>query len=604
MAKRRNKQQKGKAGKPIRDIAPRAPAAPSAPNKAEPPRSRKAAATAEHLAAPPGRVAAESSSSDGAKASRKSPARPSRPARPDRPQQTGARSRPARASSSPGQPGSWRFALEMSASKLALARFAIFAVLALDAILQVAHAGRYGAGGFNVPHLPGLFGPGREAYLFGQCLVACLGAMVAVGVGGRAAPIAMSLVYGWCYFGSQLDSYQHHYLSWLLITLWCFVPPPSLLGEAREGAAASSSSSFPSPTVRSAALRLVLLQLGILYLWAAISKLEPKWLDGTALSMQIGGLVRELIDATVGIKIASRLVVVAELGLAVTIWRARAWRWALPLGVGLHASIAVSGLEIGVFAYLMLAVYLLVVPEAWLAPLWRGSRTSAFTWLSAAFGRGHRGVCAALLILSAALLVVQRPPFAGGLPGALLIALVVIPAVLVFRWRLEPVRRLATRLALAAALALSLFFVVDRVAAVSVDYHRYWGGAARRLGAPAEAERAYRQLVAVDPALELAHFQLGRLLVRRGALEEGLTRLREAERLEPTRTRALDEQVRALSAAGRQDEARAAAARAKQRRDAAGSSAAKPKAPGGPAEKAAEPDDDERDEDVESEPAR
>jgi hypothetical protein len=367
----------------------------------------------------------------------------------------------------------------MSSAKLALARFAIFCVLAVDAVLQVNHAGRYGAGGFNVPHLPGLPGPGREAYLFCQCAIACLASVVAVGAGGRLVPAALSLLYGWCYFGSQLDSYQHHYLVWLLITLWCFAPPPATLGASPPPAAA------PPTAVRSSALRLILLQLAILYLWAAISKLDEKWIDGAALSQQIGGLLRELIDATVGIKVASRLVVVAELGLAATVWRARAWRWALPLGVGLHAAIAVSGLEIGVFAYLMLALYLLVVPEAWLAPVLRVAKWRPLASLRAALAAGHRGVAAAFVLVAGGLLLAQRPPFSTGLPGALLITFVAVPALLTLRWQLAAVHRFATRLALAAALGLALLAAADRLAAVSVDYHRYWAGAARRLGAHA-----------------------------------------------------------------------------------------------------------------------
>lgn len=464
MVKRRHKQRPARpAGKPAAlapnaPNAPSAPDAPSAPNKAEPARSRKAKATAEHLAA--------------------------RPPRPPRPQAPGASPRAARraaaaarSSSGTSSQTSPRFALEMSTAKLALARFALFAVLVIDAVLQVSHAGRYGAGGFNVPHLPGLPGPGREAYLFCQCAIACLAAIVAVGAGGRLVPAALSLLYGWCYFGSQLDSYQHHYLAWLIVTLWCFVPAPPILGEAPTRGAP------PPAFVRSSALRLILLQLGILYLWAAVSKLDPKWLDGTAMSLQIGGLLREVVDATVGIKIASRLVVVAELGLAVTVWRAPAWRWALPLGLGLHASIAVSGLEIGVFAYLMIALYLLLVPEAWLAPLFARARDATRLpgrWLvpiRGAFARGHRGVCAALLVAAAALLALLRPPFSGALVGALFIVFLAIPAVLTLRWQLEPVHRFATRMALAVALALGLLVVVDRAAGVSIDYHRHLSGA-------------------------------------------------------------------------------------------------------------------------------
>jgi len=286
------------------------------------------------------------------------------------------------------------------------------------------------------------------------------------------------------------------------------------------------------------------------------------------MSKQIHGLMRELIDATIGIKIVSRLVIVAELALAVTVWRVRAWRWALPIGVGLHVQIAIAGLDIGVFAYLMMAIYLLIVPEALLQPVLRFLRQRlARPWAACVrvFDEGHRPTAAVLVAASVALLVVVRPPLRN--PVAML--LVAVPIILTVRWQLVSVRRFTTRAALAAALAMVVLVVVDRAGAVAVDYYRYWGGTARRLGEPAEAEVAYRGLIDIEPRLELAHYQLGRLLIRRGALEDGLSHLRLAEQLEPLRARALDEQARALDAAGRHDEAKLAAQRAKARRDAA-----------------------------------
>ena len=69
------------------------------------------------------------------------------------------------------------YGFEVAWAKLALVRVLFFGLLALDALLQISHAPRYGAGGFNVAQLPGLdaIAPGRalmattqlvEAYLF------------------------------------------------------------------------------------------------------------------------------------------------------------------------------------------------------------------------------------------------------------------------------------------------------------------------------------------------------------------------------------------------------------------------------------------------------
>ncbi len=483
---------------------------------------------------------------------------PERPAAPDRGDQGARRAAgdgaadpgpgPASSASRTAQDAAPSFALSISSTKLAVARFAIFAILALDAILSIPHAARYGAG-FNVSHLPifpAELAPDRALFLYLQCAIAGLCSLVAVGAGGRSVPIALTVLYAWGYFSSQLDSYQHHYLVWLLLFVWCFVPPPS-------------ASEPPPLTVRSSALRVLLILLGIVYLWAAISKMEPRWLDGTAMSMQIRGLLREIVDETIGIKIVSRLVIVTELGLAVTIWRLRAWRWAWPLGLGMHGVIAFSGLEIGLFSYLMFAVYLLVIPEPYGSRLLSALSSRVPAGLRRAFAGGDRMVAAALWIIGATCLLLLPPPLSNPLTVAFAIGWIF----LILRW-MAP--RFVTRAAAASATLMIAFLAADLLSQVSVDYFRYWGGSARRLGKPAEAEQAYRGLIAVAPELELGHYHLGRLLIRRQQLDAGLVHLRQAESLDPKQVRALDEQVRALAAAGRAVESRQAAARAQARR--------------------------------------
>ena len=95
--------------------------------------------------------------------------------------------------------------------------------------------------------------------------------MIACGVATRWLVPLATVIYSWLYFGSQLDSYQHHYLVAMLLVIACFVPwQPAVELDA----------------VRTWALRLLLVELAIVYLWAAISKIDPLWLDGTALAGQ------------------------------------------------------------------------------------------------------------------------------------------------------------------------------------------------------------------------------------------------------------------------------------------------------------------------------
>src|SRR5687767_10151526 len=67
------------------------------------------------------------------------------------------------------EPTFW-FGFEVSWAKLLLTRLVVFVLLAVDAITEIAHAPRYGAGNFNVGHFGFLevFAPGRPGYAIGQ----------------------------------------------------------------------------------------------------------------------------------------------------------------------------------------------------------------------------------------------------------------------------------------------------------------------------------------------------------------------------------------------------------------------------------------------------
>ncbi|MDX2092676.1 MAG: HTTM domain-containing protein [Kofleriaceae bacterium] len=412
------------------------------------------------------------------------------------------------------------FGYEVAWAKLLAARIVLFGLLAVDSLLQISHAPRYGAGGFNVAQLPGLdaLGPGRVGYGIGQLLCSYFLVLAACGVATRfVIPIATA-IYAWLYFGSQLDSYQHHYLVALVLLLACFVAwqrPPD---------------ATPDTPVRTWAIRLILIQLGILYLWAAISKMSPAWMDGRTLSQQIGGPARSLIENTIGFKRAANLTLLAELVLAFTIWIRPAWRVALPLGVGFHAMIVYSGLEIGLFAWLMLGFYLLVVPD------------SAYVWLAQRLRLPRLAVPAkyAGFVVTASLwlgvLLAMQVRFPGALPVALVLSLVPITLAAI-----RIVGRAKTAIAIigiAHLLAIGTWLVVDRTTSQMVDYYRFWGGSSRRLGKTETALQAYRKLVEIAPDEPNGHFRLGQLLLGTNDETGGIAALHEAQRLEPKRARA------------------------------------------------------------------
>ncbi len=427
--------------------------------------------------------------------------------------------------------------------KLLVARFVIFTVLAVDALLQISHAPRYGAGDFNVSHVPGMndFGAGRASFAVAQLVIAACLSFAALGVRTRIVlPIATAL-YAWLYFGSQLDSYQHHYLVALVLLLACFVPWERPVDRAL------------STPIRAWAIRLLLVQIGIMYLWAAVSKMDPAWLDGRTLDLQIAGSLRELIDDTVGIKAASRFALLAEIILALTIWWKRGWLVALPLGVAFHAAILASGLEIGLFAVLMLGFYVLVIPDrlfvrvgesaAWLvAGLVGAVRRVDTTWSAVGVMLAVGGVLALLVRLPSATIV------------GLVIAGICAAWIGVSRERVR-----GAKLAGGYMFAMIVWLVIDRASSTAVDYYRFWGGNARRLGDPAASEYAYRKVIEIDPTHPSGHYQLGQLLLGRDEEAAGLAALREAQRLEPLRARAYLAEARWLWGKGRRDEATAAA---------------------------------------------
>jgi hypothetical protein len=425
-----------------------------------------------------------------------------------------------------------------------VARVIVFGMLAIDALLQIRHAARSGAGGFNVGQLPliGALQPGRTGFAVAELVEAYMFVLIACGVATRRLLPIATVIYAWLYFSSQLDSYQHHYLVALLLLIACFVPWQR------------PDSAAPDTRVRTWAVRLALVQLGIMYLWAAISKLDPLWLDGTTLAKQLGGVLRHWVDATIGIHAMAWLVVITELALAATVWIRPAWWFAAPVGIAFHVGIALSGLEIGLFAWLMVALYILVVPDVvWVRlaqsrPL-RFLR-EAISVVASYYSTGWVSLAGAVLV-GLVLAGLCRLPSAFGVAAVLVGALVVTVVLARVMWD----RRTGVAwIAIAHVFALATWVTVDRATTVTVDYYRLWGGTERRLGDREAAERVYRMLIDAVPREPAGHLQLGRLLLDRNDAT-GLEALHEAARLDPAHARAQIYEARWLASHGRRDEA-------------------------------------------------
>jgi hypothetical protein len=361
--------------------------------------------------------------------------------------------------------------------------------------------------------------PGRASITFVHGALCVLFALVAQGAFTRVVLPIVTVLYGWAYFSSQLDSYQHHYLMWLLLVILCFAPrePDPLPKGASEGA---------QRTVTSWAFRLALVQCSIVYLWAAIAKIDSLWLDGTALYIQAkDGWFRGMISA-IGFDKVAVMVLAGELFLAAALWNRKLWLPAFFIGVGLHAGIEFVGLEIGLFSYLMIAVYLLVVPDVvYRVVAEKVPRVKLPPALR------HVAWPAAVAAMIATFVIVPLPlgaslAFAG-------VVLVAGAATSLF----AADRSTGTRLAWAFAVAALVPTVVHLKTDVADDYYRYWAGSARRLGDDKDARKAYAGLLDVDPSSEYAHYYLGKLDADAGRFDAALAHFAAGQRSAPKRGR-------------------------------------------------------------------
>ena len=205
-------------------------------------------------------------------------------------------------------------------------------LLAFDVwFLNLPHAGRYGAGGFNVAHFAWLdrFFPTPSAALYAgvSILTGILALIAALRGYGRILVTAVFFLYTYSWSMSMLDSYQHHVLiSWLLLcliffpeaTLSRYAQAPSKPTSTKKGqpqgkgkknkAAAASPTASPDAEGEEALLQipsdlppaeriqgrwmvsawsylLMLAIVAIVYIYTALNKLEQGWEESLRMLM-------------------------------------------------------------------------------------------------------------------------------------------------------------------------------------------------------------------------------------------------------------------------------------------------------------------------------
>lgn len=183
------------------------------------------------------------------------------------------------------------------------------AVLAFDLWLtRLAHAGRYGAGGFNVAHfawLDAVQPPVTPALYIGlTTLTGLLSFVLAIAPRPPRSLLALTFVlHTWGWAMAMLDSYQHHYLLSIILLALVFFPKltadeafdePSGAKEPKEKPKKARKTNAPDPApaqpmLTSAWAYVVLAaSIAIVYAYAAFSKASDEWLSGVALRGVLG----------------------------------------------------------------------------------------------------------------------------------------------------------------------------------------------------------------------------------------------------------------------------------------------------------------------------
>jgi hypothetical protein len=396
--------------------------------------------------------------------------------------------------------------------KLALVRNCMFTLLAVDALLQIRHAPRYGAGGFNVAHIWFLddVHPSRSIYAATQLMLAFCFTAVACGAATRVMLVIATPLYSWLYFSSQVDSYQHHYLVALLLLLSCFVQW------------------HDKEDVRGGwALRLIMVQVAIVYFWAAISKCNATWWSGTVMSQQITGTARDLIVKAGGFSVVAPITILSEFSLSALFWHRRGWPIALAIGIPLHIGIIISGLEVGVFAWLMLALYIFLVPDRLMQRL-RLPRFLTATPRSKIFG------VTTFIVSAVAVGIICRFPSVLGV--FILLSILLFVTLIVNRGKQYASTAVCAPLAVAI-----LYIAADRTTDVSYAYYRFWASAESRLGNIQTAKELYTEVTVRFPDQENGYYQLAKLQAsskNSNEIERALRNAQQAQRLAPTKARA------------------------------------------------------------------
>ncbi|MCP3980899.1 MAG: HTTM domain-containing protein [bacterium] len=281
-------------------------------------------------------------------------------------------------------------------SRLNLGLFRIFFALCLLGEVPVTLAkSRFAVdGGFHLPYIDGLPLLSPSTYLWMHSMQYPLIVLLLVGIAVRPACIGLLGLQGYIFFADQLNFRNHPYFFLLVLLVFVFAPAGdavslrTLLRARRERQPVAIA--LLGGEGELTAQRMIQLQVCVVYVWAAVQKMHPGFLDGHALTYILGpefftglsGVVgatwlsssqlarlHDVLIAPETMAALARATVVLELLLPVGLWFRLSRPLAIVAGVVLHLGIGFV-MDIQVFSYAMIASYLLFLePEALSLPL-------------------------------------------------------------------------------------------------------------------------------------------------------------------------------------------------------------------------------------------
>lgn len=204
-------------------------------------------------------------------------------------------------------------------------------------------------GAIRVPYLPGI-SPGGDELIILAWALALAGSTLALGLGSRTSAALATVLLSACLL-SDRQLYANHLYLLILLTL--------LLALSDCGAARSVDSLRHGRRTLVPAWSVFLLkvQLSIVYGFAALTKLNPSYLSGAALTSFLTSAEAWPSALLQAMSLAS---IVAELFIAIGLWFAPTRRWAAATGLALHAGMIALidyPLPLSLFALELLVLY-------------------------------------------------------------------------------------------------------------------------------------------------------------------------------------------------------------------------------------------------------